>query len=39
MRWRPSPRQNAVIRRLYAGLAEAEVALIDDDDITEFVSP
>ena len=31
-RWRPSPRQAAVIRRLCAGLAEAEVALIDPDD-------
>ena len=38
-RWRPSPRQDAVIRRLHAGLAEAEVTLIDDDDITEFVGP
>ena len=31
-RWRPSPRQDAVIRRLHAGLVEPEVALIDDHD-------
>ena len=49
-RWRLSPRQATVIRRLHAALAEAEVALIDDDDtvdgrrrerrpVPEFVSP
>ena len=32
MRWRPSPRQDAALRCLHADLAEAEVALIDDDD-------
>ncbi len=31
-RWRSSPRQANAIRRLYAGLAEAETALIDDAD-------
>ena len=34
-RWRPSPRQDAVIRRLAAALAEAEVAIIDDDDTVD----
>ena len=34
-RWRPSPRQDAVIRRLHAALAEAEVALIDPDDTVD----
>ena len=37
--WRPSRRQAAVIRRLHTGLAEAEMTLIDDADITEFVGP
>ena len=34
-RWRPSPRQAAVIRRLCATLTEAAVALIDDDDTVD----
>ena len=34
-RWIPTPRQANAIRRLYAGLAAAKVAIIDDDDITE----
>ncbi len=48
--WRPSPRQDAVICRLHAALAEAEATLIDNHDTvdacaatggraTEFVSP
>ena len=31
-RWRPSPRQATVIRRLYAAMAEAEATLIDEGD-------
>ncbi len=34
-RWRPSPRQDAVIRRLHAGLAEAEATLIDNHDTVD----
>ena len=49
-RWRPSPRQDAVICRLHAALAEAEATLIDNRNTVdarrrdrrqgpEFVSP
>ena len=34
-RWRPSLRQDAVIRRLHDALAAAEVTIIDDANITE----
>ena len=34
-RWRPSPRQSAVIRRLHTVLAAAEVAIIDEHDTVD----
>ena len=34
-RWRPSPRQNVVIRRLIAELGEAEATLLDPDDTVD----
>ena len=34
-RWRPSPRQSAVIRRLHTVLAEAEAMLIDEHDTVD----
>ena len=37
-RWRPSPRQGAVIRRLYAVLSEAEATLIDNHDTVDALT-
>ena len=34
-RWRPSPRQSAVIRRLHTVLAEVDAMLIDEHDTVD----